>query len=625
MKFGRAHRVATTAFAAFGILSLVGTVPLPGLAPAQVLVELLVTAQVVALVVRRGASNDALIFILALLHFLLATLLGGGIAFVIGFVGIAFVLPAALALSHLRREVEGNYSQGARDRTGLPVDVPRILRSRRVIERRSLVALGSLSVPILGVTALLFLVLPRLGVSARGSWLSGFALDPRQGLGLVRFSDGVDLGQRGELHPDPTPALRFRLDGLADPPPQRMPMRFRGAMLDTFDGRVWTRSRTDMSRLRAPDVAHDRAIAIEREPFDPAVTFLPAGTVALNVLDEPGRDQPPLRYVAYVDAQLADPPSAALSPADRAHHLAVPAGLPARIGALAHAWTDSEATPDGKARAIAQHLRHDLAYDLASPSRGAEQPVDHFLFVSRRGHCELFATAMAMMLREVGIPSRNVTGLVGGTYNRFGGYYVVRQGEAHAWVEAYIDGPNAGWRTFDPTPAAPSLPASTGFFASTSDLGDAFARRWVSGVVTYDGRRQAALVDALRAPLAIGVSSIVAMLVLVGLRRRLPMGNRRERASERRDARQHADEGAATALYASLEAVLVTKGVIREASLPPLAYAERLQSERHPLAIDVLALTQLYLETRFGGRSLTGETRREFERGVSRVAAWQRA
>ena len=63
---------------------------------------------------------------------------------------------------------------------------------------------------------------------------------------------------------------------------------------------------------------------------------------------------------------------------------------------------------------------------------GKPQPLDHFLFESKRGHCEFFSTAMAMMLRELGIPSRNVTGFVGGTYNRVSRSYTVRQGDAHS-------------------------------------------------------------------------------------------------------------------------------------------------------------------------------------------------
>ena len=78
-------------------------------------------------------------------------------------------------------------------------------------------------------------------------------------------------------------------------------------------------------------------------------------------------------------------------------------------------------------------------YDLGSPSGKSKQPLDDFLFESKRGHCEFYSTAMAVMLRAVGVPTRNVTGFIGGSYNRFGKFYAVRQGDAHSWVEVFID------------------------------------------------------------------------------------------------------------------------------------------------------------------------------------------
>src|SRR5208282_2046059 len=130
--------------------------------------------------------------------------------------------------------------------------------------------------------------------------------------------------------------------------------------------------------------------------------------------------------------------------------------------------------------------------------QGQPQPVDHFLFESKRGHCEFFSTAMALMLRTVGIPSRNVTGFVGGTYNRFGRYYAVRQGDAHSWVEAYLDDPTRpGWQTFDPTPTSGAQPLedTTGAWVYLRDLVEALSQRWNRYVVGYDLRTQVRLFE----------------------------------------------------------------------------------------------------------------------------------
>ena len=108
---------------------------LAGRPPLDVAVEFAAILQIIRLATRRGAAHDQQIIVLSLLHFVAGTVLGGGLTYGLCFLGFLVVAPGALVLSHLRREVEGNYRQGARDRTGHPVDVPRILRSRRVVGR----------------------------------------------------------------------------------------------------------------------------------------------------------------------------------------------------------------------------------------------------------------------------------------------------------------------------------------------------------------------------------------------------------------------------------------------------------------------------------------------------------
>jgi transglutaminase-like putative cysteine protease len=116
------------------------------------------------------------------------------------------------------------------------------------------------------------------------------------------------------------------------------------------------------------------------------------------------------------------------------------------------AGVDPIAAPERAARRIESALQTRFSYSLEIPQSG-EKPVEEFLFVHKAGHCEAFSTAMALMLREVGIPSRFVTGFVGGEIGLFGRYVIVRGANAHAWVEAWC-GPTLGWVTFDPTPAA---------------------------------------------------------------------------------------------------------------------------------------------------------------------------
>src|SRR5580700_5477939 len=240
----------------------------------DVAVEFAAMLQIIRIATRRGAAHDQQIIVLALLHFVAGTVLGGGLTYGFCFLGFLVVAPGALVLSHLRREVEGNYRQGARDRTGLPVDVPRILRSRRVVGRGFLGATCLLSVPILFFTTALFVLFPRVGLSLL------LLNHPRAGR-MIGFSEHVDLGDVGVLRDDPTIALRFELKDLPDPPLTRLPLHLRGTAFDSYDGHAWARTNRELHTadhgldgpdvfplLRAPD-KHDRVVSFGLEPIDP--------------------------------------------------------------------------------------------------------------------------------------------------------------------------------------------------------------------------------------------------------------------------------------------------------------------------------------------------------------------
>jgi len=581
------------------------------------------------------------------------------------------VAPGALVLSHLRREVEGNYRQGARDRTGLPVDVPRILRSRRVVGRGFLAATCLLSVPILLFTTALFILFPRVGLSLL------LLNHPRAGR-MIGFSEHVDLGDVGVLRDDPTIALRFEVKDLPDPP-TRLTLRLRGTAFDAYDGRAWQRTQRDLRQadhgidgsdvyplFRGPDAARDRILSFDLEPIDPPVVFLPERAVAVRVkpqnqilLGEPlalqrgaegelrysGSDSRGLKYDVYLarDGELLVEPMTA---ADRARYLSLPPDLPARIGDLAHSWTDTLPGTEAKARAIQDRLRREYGYDLKSPSQGKPQPVDHFLFDSKRGHCEFFSTAMALMLREIGIPSRNVTGFVGGTWNRFGHYYAVREGDAHSWVEAYIDTPGrAGWQTFDPTPPSGAQPLEprSGTYYLLRDFVEALSQQWNTNVVGYDLRKQVRIFDELtrvydrfrtrsgldrgvlggvtRAPIVAGALLALIAFAYLGWKRRRRRAEAREESAARRE--HDARTETAAALYRALEAALQAQGITRPPSTPPLRHAEELRTTKHPLASEVLALTEVYLEARFGGAALDDAGRRDFERRVRDIRVYR--
>ncbi|MCU0682529.1 MAG: transglutaminaseTgpA domain-containing protein [Polyangiaceae bacterium] len=703
MRFGLVHQVMTNALAALGVLALVSSgelsrwvnvAILAGLAAALALpetwherpwlrrastfssvaflclqvarllfgrpmlelaVEFAAFLQLVRLATRRGAAHDQQVIILSLLHFIAGTVLGGGLAYGLCFLGFLVVAPGALVLSHLRREVEGNYRQGARDRTGLPVDVPRILRSRRVVGRTFLGVTCLLAVPILAFTGLVFLLFPRVGLSL-------LLLNRPHGGRMVGFSDRVDLGGVGTLRDDPTIALRVEIPDLPEPPPERVTMYLRGTAFDTYDGRAWSRTINTRSQAvrdghivpieRYPDPGRDRLMRIDLEPIDPTVLFVPLNAVALDIRP---RGEVPIvgprflhvtrgpegefrygsveeRGVRY-DVYLARQPlvsNQSLGKDERSRYLTLPAGVSPRVVALAEEWTTGLTTPLDRARAIEDRLRTGYRYDLGSPSSGAPSPLDHFLFESKRGHCEFYSTAMAMLLRVSGVPSRNVTGFVGGTYNRFGRYYAVRQGDAHSWVEAYVDG--FGWVTFDPTPPVDVTPRSDihGLLALLRDILEASGQRWNRHIVGYDLHQQLSLFERVRSwarastivPAAlrprlpwavwIGAGASLGVAFVIG-RRYLPKRPRVPRGSPQERERA---TGVAISLYETLDAAMASLGVPRPQGTPPLRYAESLALRRHPCADEILELTKLYLEVRFGGSPFDEADLRTFERRV---------
>jgi protein-glutamine gamma-glutamyltransferase len=708
MRFGLVHRVMTNALAALGVLALVasgelgrwvnvaivfglvGALMVPeawharpwlnriatigpvillavqvgrsflGRPLLELAVEFAAALQIVRLATRRGAAHDQQVIVLALLHLIAGTVLGGGLGYGLCFIGFLVVAPGALVLSHLRREVEGNYRQGARDRTGLPVDVPRILRSRRVVGRTFLGVTCLLALPILLFTTTLFLVFPRVGLSL-------LLLRREHGGRMVGFSDRVDLGGVGTLRDDPTIALRVDVTDLPEPPPERVTLYLRGTAFDAYDGRAWSRTeaRRDEARRetgqivieRRGDPARDRLLRMDLEPIDPPVIFLPPNSVSMMVSSRneaplvgspslsvkrgpegefryASREDRGIRYDVYLSRTPIVHP-APMAREDLGRYLAVPP-LPPRVAELAEEWTQSAVTPLEKAKAVETHLRSGYRYDLSSPSGGALSPLDHFLFESKRGHCEFYSSSMAVLLRFAGVPTRNVTGFIGGTYNRFSRNYTVRQGDAHSWVEAYIDG--VGWMTFDPTPPADAAPRSEirGVLALLRDVLEASSQRWDRHVVGYDLRQQISLLDRFRGfarrttpmlPAGSGKWLFwIAAAAVVGATGGYVYIRRKKTIVAPTHGPQDSRARAVTvvtALYETLDGAMAAQGMARPQGTPPLRHALGSAVRAHALAEEVLELTRIYLDVRFGGSELDEDARRDFERRVKTVRGFK--
>lgn len=623
-----------------------------GANPLSLAVEFAALLQIVRVATRRGAVHDQQIVALSLLHLVAATVLGAGLAYALCFIGFVLVIPPALMLSHLRREVEGNYRQGARDRTGLPVDVPRILRSRRVVSRGFLAFVCCLSLPVFLFTAVLFVAFPRVGLSL-------LLLEPTRPTRMVGFSDQVDLGRIGGLHTDPTIAMRVIYPDLPADPPPRIALYLRGTAFDRYENQSWKRTKTERHHVetfgnlfaltRYPNTHSDPSVLIDLEPIEPPVLFVPDHATALELIPIAAQivgPQPMLnfgpeneiryarlddrrgaRYRVYLEQSAATAPRAPdLAPLDRARYLELPAELSPQIAALAREWAAPESQPERIAQRLTKRLRSDYGYDLSGTSGGAKNPLEHFLFESKRGHCEFFSTALALMLRSLDIPTRNVTGFAGATYNRFGKFYAVRQGDAHAWVEVWFD--STGWQRFDPTPSAatPTPTAWNRWVTSVRDVVEAASQRWNRHVERYDLKQQIELFTGIRQRAKSLRDTVnwagqfrmwwwlvaipVALLTLRLIRRR-----HRHHSPVVLLPDPRVEE--IVRLYRVLERQLEQMGIGRPAATPPLTHALGVCELGHPAGPELLDLTRQYLEVRFGDAGFDDGQAAEFAKRVS--------
>jgi hypothetical protein len=247
-------------------------------------------------------------------------------------------------------------------------------------------------------------------------------------------------------------------------------------------------------------------------------------------------------------------------------------------------------------------------------------PVESFLFETRAGHCEYFASATALLLRAAGVPTRYVNGYLGGEWNDIGHYVAVRDNRAHSWVEAFVTG--AGWVRVDATPPLPTTMRA----GRVRQLFDSLEFRWTRGVVGYDFGRQVELLrrvargvglhapDGSRGRLpgwAFVLGAVVA--VAVAASRVWPT-----RAPTRVAPRRATMAGAPVQrLYDRALAQLGRAGVPRRASETPREYAARVARAGLDPGAALAELTEVYAQARFGGRDVDRDLLRALAQRLS--------
>ena len=488
----RALRVAAVAVAAASIFVRFRT--LNGLDAGTALLALMAALKLTE--TRAPRDHAVLVFIGYFLC--LATLLYGQTFVRLAYsLGVAWLLTAALARVH--RPVEAN----------TPV------RPFRLAAR----TLG-LGVPL---AAVLFLFVPRI----EGRLWAVPSHSERRSSGI---DDEMSPGDIASLGLSDDPAFRVWFEGRAPPPELRY---WRMLVLEDFDGRKWRRGPSGYEARepeivgRGPGIQYRVALEPTQRPWLPGLDTVidwprevaARGQAAQLVYFERSllERRPVTSRLSYTlrsdPAALLMPNALAASTASRLREL--PDGTAPKARALALQLRARAPTERAYIAAVLAMFRDQpFSYTLSPPLLGT-QPVDEFLFETRAGFCEHYASAFTVLMRAAGLPARVVIGYQGGEQNSYGGYLLVRQSSAHAWTEVWLAG--SGWTRVDPTAAVAPERVHLGeltrelagddvpgrWYAELAWLGnlraawDAAHTTWNQNVVGFNSELQMRLVSAL--------------------------------------------------------------------------------------------------------------------------------
>lgn len=473
----------------------------------------------------------------------------------------------------------------------------------------------------LPVALVFFLLFPRLPGPL-------FRFGAPQLADVAGLSETLAPGDLASLAQSEAVAFRVRFEGTV---PARGLRYFRGPVLTHYDGRRWRPGRR---------LAYRRsAFAPRGRPVRYRVLERANGTHYLFALALPLRVSTPARTTSRYEL-LAPRPiwndvaytgvsfprytlQATLPPAERRADLALPQGIDPRARALAASWRNTGASPAAIVRTALGWFRREPFYYTLSPGRlSGPDRIDQFLFDTRRGFCEHYASAFAVLMRAAGIPARVVVGYAGGEVNPYDGWLVLRQSNAHAWDEVWLAG--RGWVRIDPTgvippgrieasaatvaassPVTQSPSPGSGWYWKARNLWDAINTAWTEYVVGYGPALQHRLLGRLglgNAGPFITALLMVALALAAGLLMFL-LGAAHWR-DRRRDPAQR--------LYLRWCRRLARRGPRRRPAEGALDFAARVAREAPEQAEAARTVAELYCAARYGGSSaaLAGLRRR---------------
>jgi transglutaminase-like putative cysteine protease len=469
-------------------------------------VHLALFAVVIRMFSLRRERDHVMLAILAFLMVLASSVLTVDSVFLLFFVSFMLMAVTTFVLMEMRRagraaNIQARHTTDLQEHRHLAFSLARIT--------------PGLMLMIMAGAAAVFFVLPRMSAGYMGAY--SFGTDFSTG-----FSDRVQLGRIGQIQQSNALVMHIQIDG---DKVGAHDLRWRGVALADFDGHSWSNPRqqfvlqrgagnsfaipsfgTKIARVPGSDersvrenVIHYRVLM---EPIGTNVFFLAPWALKVRgeyrtlsvdtgaaVYDLDGQHQTGI-YEADSDIGTPSPEQLRMAtegypPQVTGNYLHLPL-LDPRIPRLAAQIVGSASNNYDKASALEQYLKTHFAYTLELPRTAVKDPLANFLFERKQGHCEYFASTMAVMLRTLGIPSRVVNGFRSDEFNDLTGNYVVRAKDAHAWVEAFF--PGYGWQSFDPTPAGSAgTPEGWGRVALYLDAMSSFWREWI---ISYDTSHQ---------------------------------------------------------------------------------------------------------------------------------------
>jgi transglutaminase-like putative cysteine protease len=493
-------------------------------------------------------------------------------------------------------------------------------RSEPARPRRALSRSAVLLAQALPLTLLMFVLFPRVP--------GPFWALPTTSSGVTGLSDTMNPGAISNLLESSAVAFRVEFQDTVPPPAVRY---WRGPVLDRIDEGTWSASAAARQSTNVTLIGERYDYALTLEPHQrlwmfaldlPTLDALPASTTFTSSLEllarKPVKERRRIRLSSHADYR-ASPDTLGN---DRALYLDTSQTRNPRTRDMARRLRAEHSTDEDLINAMLTHFRREpFSYTLRPPRLRSSSPSDEFLFQTRRGFCEHYASSFTLLMRYADIPARVVTGYQGGERNPLTGHFTVRQSDAHAWSEVWLA--QRGWVRVDPTGAvAPErvergITGALGADESLSPLilgngpllsrlrfgWDAANAAWNRHILAYGQSAQRDLLRRLGLD-ATSLSTLVALLTATGIAALGALA-----AWLAISGRQRQSDPLLRA-WALLSRRLAHIGLERAGHEGPLDYAARVAAQRPDIADRITAITRDYVALRYGGSPSPGGRRR---------------